>query len=65
MKRQFKQEWSTIPPISTKRTITTQHSLIEQNKDTTHDVGNTGHGLRQEHQCGGVKPVNGSPPLDN
>jgi hypothetical protein len=42
MKRRFKQWWSTIPPISTKRTINhLSAQLIEQVKETTiNDIGN-------------------------
>jgi len=36
MKRKFKQSWSTIPPISTKQTITSQlNSLNTKNKHDT------------------------------
>ena len=35
MKRKFKQQWSTIPPISTKRTITS-HLLTEHKKRPQH-----------------------------
>ena len=70
MKRNFKQWWSTIPPISTKRTITSQYppQLTEHEKDNDiqmYDVGNSGPGLVhctvQAQKCDGVKLVNGIP----
>jgi len=36
--------WSTIPPISTKRTITDHLHLLNNNMTTTYDVGNAGTG---------------------
>ena len=48
MERQFKQWWSTNPPIS----IFHIHTL-----STKDNVGNPGPGLRQVQVCGGVKPV--------
>ena len=60
-KRNFKQYWATILPISTKRTITSHHNWTQNT--TTYDVGNPGPGLGQAHKCGRVKPVNGIPIL--
>jgi len=40
MKRKFKQCWSTIPPVSTKQTITSRIKSLNIKKD--HDVGNPG-----------------------
>jgi hypothetical protein len=56
-----KNRWSTIPPISTKRTKSplTEHKKLET---MTYDVGNIGPGLgegRQAQKCCGIKPVNG------
>jgi len=46
MKRKFKQEWSTIPSISTKRTITSHiNSLNIQKNDQIWHVGNPGNDL--------------------
>jgi hypothetical protein len=39
MKRKFKQQWSTIPPISAIQTITF-HLLTEHKKTMTYYVGN-------------------------
>jgi hypothetical protein len=44
MKRKVKQRWSTIPPISTKRTITFHLNSL-YTKKTTSDGGNPGPGL--------------------
>jgi hypothetical protein len=41
MKRQFRQWWSTIPSISTKRTITSHLNSLNT-KPTSYDVGNPG-----------------------
>jgi hypothetical protein len=61
MKRNFKQYWSTIPPISTKQTITSLLKQLNTKKITTYDVGNPGPGLSfgQTQKCGWVKHVNG------
>ena len=40
MKRKFKQCWSTIPPVSTKQTISCRIKSLNIKKD--HDVGNPG-----------------------
>jgi hypothetical protein len=48
--------WSTIQPISRKRTIT---SHLNTRKTTACDVGNPGPSLGQAQNCGGFKPVNG------
>ena len=45
MKRNFKQWWSIILPISTKRTITSHLNSLNIEKDQTYDVGNTDLGL--------------------
>jgi len=34
MKRKFKQQWSTIPPISTKRTITSHIKQTKRKKNS-------------------------------
>jgi hypothetical protein len=63
MKRRFKQWWSTIPPISTKRTINhLSAQLIEQVKETTrNDIRNPCPGTGTGTCGGGVKPANGIP----
>jgi hypothetical protein len=61
MKREFKQRWSTIPPISTKRISTSLFTLIEHSKTTTntkYDDWNACPGLEQAHKCNRVKPIN-------
>jgi hypothetical protein len=64
MNRKFKQWWSSIPPISTKRTNNLSPQL-KIKKTTTYrcDVGNQSSALRQAQQCGGIKAVNGIPML--
>lgn len=48
----------TIPPISTKRTISFHLvSLQTKEKPTTYGVRNPGPVLEQAYQCGGVKRV--------
>jgi len=48
-------DWkSTIPPISTKRTMISDFNSLNTKKDA-YDVGNQGPGLGQARQCGGVK----------
>jgi hypothetical protein len=61
MKRNFKQGWYTIPPISTKRTpIFHRNSLKQERKHiTTHDVGIPGAAIKHTLKCGGVKLVSG------
>jgi hypothetical protein len=54
MKRNFKQWWSTIPPISTKRAITSHLYSPNIKKTTIYNVGYTGPGLEQAPKCGGV-----------
>ena len=63
--KQFKQWRSTIPPISTKRTITSHLNSLHIQK--THDIWhwNPCHGLGQTQNFGGVKPVYRIPPLHN
>jgi hypothetical protein len=57
MKRKFKQWWSSIPPISTKRTFTFHLNSLNTKKTMTYDVGNPCPGLIRK--CDGVKPVSG------
>ena len=47
LKRQFKHRWSTIPPISTKRTVPSHLNSLNTNKIMTYDTGNPGPGLEQ------------------
>jgi len=63
MKRKYKQWWSIIPPISTKRKITSHLHSLNTKKTTTYDVGNPGPGLGQAHKCGSVKLVNVIPTI--
>jgi len=45
MKRKFKQRWSSIPPISTKRTITSHFNWThwtQEKQPTTYHAGNPG-----------------------
>ena len=49
----------TIPPVSTKQTITYHHISLNIKKTVTNDVRNPGPGLRQTQKCTGFKPVNG------
>ena len=68
MKRKSDQCWSTIPPISIKRTTTSPLKSLNIKKIMTKDVRNPGPGLGQTQKCVRVKPVNGIPafpPLDN
>jgi hypothetical protein len=63
MKRKGKQQlWSTIPPISTKQTITltsTQSLNIKKNHDILYmyGIGNQCPGLGRAQKCGRVKTV--------
>ena len=50
MKRKLKQLWSTIPPILTKRTITSHLNSQNPENTMTYEVGNPGPGLGQEHK---------------
>jgi hypothetical protein len=59
MIRHFKQCFSTIPPISTTTTITSNLNSLNIKKTTTYDVGNQCPGLGQA--CVGINPVNGIP----
>jgi hypothetical protein len=62
LKRNHKQWLSTIPPVSTKRTITA-HILPQNTKTTTtYDVSNPDPGLGQRQKCGGVYWIS---PMDN
>jgi len=56
-KKVFKLWWSTIPPISTKRTITSHLNSLNTEKTMAYDVGNHGHGLGQTQKCGTVKLI--------
>jgi hypothetical protein len=56
-------QFSTIPPISAKRTITSHLNSWNTKKIMTSDVGNTGPGLGQAQICGGVN-INSSS-IDN
>ena len=61
MKKTIKQSWSTIPPISTKQTITSHLISLNMKKpqnNTEYDVGNPGPGLGQEQICDGFRPAN-------
>jgi len=61
MKREFKQWWSTIPPISRKRTITSDLYSLNRRETATCDVGNPRPGLGQTQKCGRIKPVDTIP----
>ena len=61
--KNIKQCWSTIPPISTRRTITSHLKSLNSKKATTNDEGKSGPGLRQAQKGGRVKPNNGIPTL--
>ena len=63
MKRNFKQRWSTIPPMSTKRTIAFHLNSLKTKMNMTNDVGHQGRSLGQAQKCGGVKLVNAIPTL--
>jgi hypothetical protein len=52
MKIKFKLWWSTIPPISTKWTITFHLNSLNINKTTKYDTGNPGPDLGQPQICG-------------
>ena len=62
MKGQFKQRWSTIPPISTKRIIPDHLKLLNIKKTTANAVGNSGPDLRQAHECDRLNRLLGSQP---
>jgi hypothetical protein len=55
----MKKKFTTVPPISTKQTITPHlNSLLHEKKRTmTYDAGNPRPGLGQVQKCGEVKPV--------
>jgi len=57
LKRKFKQWWSTISPVSTKRTITSIFITHWTQKTTQYDVGNILPGLIHTNQ--NVTGVNG------
>ena len=52
--RNYKQWLSTIPPVSTKRTITAHILPLNTKNTTTYDVSNPDPGLGQTQKCGGV-----------
>ena len=49
----------TMPPISTKRTITSHLHSLNTKKTTTYYFGNSDPCLGWAHKCDGVKPVKG------
>ena len=61
LKRNFKQWWSSVPPISTKRTIASHLDWTHwtQKKPTTYDFENPGPGMGQVQKGVRVKPVYG------
>ena len=61
--KKFKQQWSTISPISTKQTITSPLKSLNIKKSMTYNIGNPGPGLGQAQKCGRGNPVNGIPTL--
>jgi hypothetical protein len=61
MKRKFKQWWLTMPPTSTKRTITSHLKSLNTKKTMTYYIGNSDPCLGLSQQCDGVKPVKGIP----
>jgi len=58
MTRKLKYWRSTIPSISTKRTITSHLNTLNTKTGATYYVGNPDHSFGQTHRCCGVKPVN-------
>ena len=58
-KEKLKQWWSTILPISTKRTTTSHLKSLNKEKTTTYDFGNLGPGLWQTQTNDVIKLVNG------
>jgi hypothetical protein len=50
-----------MPPISTKRRITSHLNPLNIKKTTTYDFGNSGPGLGQAQKCGVVEQLNGTP----
>jgi hypothetical protein len=64
MRSKFKQWWSSIPPMSTKQTITSHLNWTHwTQKRQWHDVGNPSPDVGQAQKCGRVKSVNGIPTL--
>jgi len=63
MQTMFKQWWSTIPPISTKQTVTSHLKPFNIIKTTTYGIGNPSIDLKQAQKCGRVKLVTGIPTL--
>jgi hypothetical protein len=60
--RKFKRWWSTIPLMSTKRTITSHlKSLNTKRRTTEYYVGNQGPGVGHVHNYSGLKSVVGIP----
>ena len=58
MKRKFKQSWSTIPPISTKQTITSQLNSLSTKKNTARCNINPDPCLGQAQKYGRIKVIN-------
>ena len=61
MKRKFKQWWSTIPQISTKRIITSHLKSLNIKKTMIYGIGKPDLGLGQAQKWCWIKPVNGIP----
>jgi hypothetical protein len=57
----FMKRKSTMPSLSTKRTITSHIKPLNIKKNTISDDGRPGHYLGKAQKCDGVKPVNGNP----
>ena len=64
-KKVYKQRWSTIPPMSTKRTITSHLKSLNLKKITTYHHGSPCPGMRQAQQYVGVNPINDHSVVDN
>ena len=63
MKRKFKQWWSSILPISTKWTFTSNHPWTDwTQKTTTYDIENPGPGLKQAYNVAGLNRLMGPQP---
>ena len=61
MKRKFKQQRTTIPPISTKETITSHLKSLNTKKIRTYVGGNPVPGFGPAQTFGSIKPGNGIP----
>jgi len=62
MKRKFKQWWSSIPPLSTERKITSHLHSLNTKTPTSYDVGNESPDLVQAQKCGRLNRLMGSQP---